>query len=69
MTKPCLIELLPWLKQSHNDFDPDFNMAMGDYFEGFVNEEARQLGKTIQEIREWTPPATAGGKSRRKRTT
>ena len=62
----CLIELLPWLKQWHNDLDPEFNMSMGDYFEGFINEEARQLGKTLQEIREWTPPAkTAARRSRR----
>ena len=60
----CLIELLPWLKQWHNDLDPEFNMSMGDYFEGFINEEARQLGKTIQEIREWTPPAKTVRKKR-----
>ncbi len=65
----CLIELLPWLKQWHNDLDPEFNMSMGDYFEGFINEEARQLGKTPQEIREWTPPAkTAAARGRRKKS-
>ena len=31
----CLIELLPWLKQWHNDVDPEFGTRMGDYFEGF----------------------------------
>jgi hypothetical protein len=61
-----LIELLPWLKQWHNELDPEFNMSMGDYFEGFINEEARQLGRTLQEIREWTTPAkTAARRSRR----
>jgi hypothetical protein len=29
---------------------------MGDYFEGFVNEEARGLEKTLDEIRAWVPP-------------
>jgi hypothetical protein len=54
----CLIELLPWLKQWHNEPDASFDgMRMGDYFEGFVSEEARQLGKTLAEIRAWTPPA------------
>jgi len=38
---------------------------MGDYFEGFINEEARQLGKTIQEIREWVPPARTIRKKRK----
>ena len=53
----CLLELIPWLKQWHNEPDPAFDgMRMGDYFEGFVNEEARQLNKTIPEIKGWTPP-------------
>ena len=65
----CLIELLPWLKRWHNDLDPEFNMSMGDYFEGFINEEARQLGKTLQEIREWTPPAKTAARGKRKKST
>ena len=52
----CLIELLPWLKQWHNDVDPEFGMHMGDYFEGFVQEEARQMGKTLDEIKDWQVP-------------
>jgi hypothetical protein len=62
----CLIELLPWLKQWHNDPDPAFDgMRMGDYFEGFVNEEARQLNKTLPEIKAWTPPARTGRRGRK----
>jgi len=52
----CLFELLPWLKQWHNDIDPEFGVPMGDYFEGFIQEEARQLGKTVPEIKAWKPP-------------
>jgi hypothetical protein len=53
-----LIELLAWLKQWHNEPDATFNgMRMGDYFEGFVQEEARQMGKTLEEIKAWQPPA------------
>jgi hypothetical protein len=52
----CLIELLPWLKQWHNDVDPEFGMRMGDYFEGFIQEEARQMGKTLDQITAWEPP-------------
>ncbi|MHC4175950.1 MAG: DUF7008 domain-containing protein, partial [Planctomycetota bacterium] len=56
----CLIELLPWLKQWHNEIDPEFGMAMGDYFEGFIQEEARQMGKTVDEVKAWEPPKKAG---------
>ena len=62
----CLIELLPWLKQWHNEVDPEFGMAMGDYFESFINEEARNLDKTVNEIKAWQPPQRAGGRRRRR---
>ena len=29
---------------------------MGDYFEDFVNEEARALGLTLEQIEFWMPP-------------
>jgi hypothetical protein len=61
-----LVELLPWLKQWHNDIDPEFSMGMGDYFEGFVQDEARQMGRTIEQVRAWQPPARpARGRGRR----
>ena len=59
-----LIELLPWLKQWHNQIDSEFGMAMGDYFEGFVNEEAKQLGQTHEQIKAWTPPQRIKGRKR-----
>jgi hypothetical protein len=63
----CLIELLPWLKQWHNEPDAGFDgMRMGDYFEGFINEEARQLDKTLAEIKAWTPPARVTRRGRRR---
>ncbi len=40
----CLVELLPWLKQWHNEVDPEFGYRMGDYFEGFVQEEGATWG-------------------------
>jgi len=68
-----LIELLPWLKQWHNEPNANFDgLRMGDYFDGFVNEEARNMGKTLQEIKDWVPPKkvakTAAPKSSTKKT-
>jgi hypothetical protein len=60
----CLIELLPWLKQWHNDVDPEFGLPMGDYFEGFIQEEARQMGKTLDQIKGWEPPKKAARQKR-----
>lgn len=62
----CLIELLPWLKQWHNDVDPEFGLPMGDYFEGFIQEEARPMGKTLDDIKAWQPPSRTGRQSHAK---
>jgi len=54
-----LLELLPWLVQWHNEIDPEYRQRMGEYFQGFVDEEARALGVTRDAIRAWAPPARA----------
>jgi hypothetical protein len=59
----CLIELLPWLMQWHNEVDPEFGVPMGDYFEGFLQEESRNLGLTLDEIKRWKPPERSRGRS------
>jgi len=51
----CILELVPWLKQWHNDIDPEYNMRMGDYFESFVDQEARAMGMTVEDVRKWEP--------------
>jgi type I restriction-modification system DNA methylase subunit len=64
-----LIELLPWLKQWHNEPNANFDgLRMGDYFEGFVNEEARNLGKTLSEIKAWVPPKKVASRRKLKAT-
>ena len=62
----CLLELLPWLKQWHNELDPAYGLKMGDYYEGFIQDEARQMGITLDDIRAWDPPKK---QSKRKRKT
>ena len=52
----CLLELLPWLKQWHSAIDPTYGYAMSDYFEDFIQEEARYLNQTLDQIRAWEPP-------------
>jgi hypothetical protein len=47
-----LLDLLPWLKQWHNEMDPDYGMGLGDYFEGFLDEECRALRLTVDAINE-----------------
>ena len=61
----CLVELLPWLKQWHNDIDPEHNLKMGDYYADFVNEEARLMETTVDDIKDWTPPRNTRKKRRK----
>jgi hypothetical protein len=60
-----LLELVPWLKQWHNDMNPDFGARMGDYYESFVTDEKRDaLQFTLDDLRAWKPAATASAARR-----
>lgn len=63
----ALLEMLPWLKQWHNEPDPASQIRMGDYFGEFVSEEARALGQSVGEIESWTPPAKTRARKPRKK--
>ena len=47
-----LNELLPWLKQWHNQLDPEFGLKMGDYYEEYVREEAKRFGKSLTDLKQ-----------------
>ncbi len=61
-----LLELIPWLKQWHNEMNPDFGARMGDYYESFVSDEARALQFTLDDLRAWKPAATTAKRGRKK---
>ena len=58
----ALDELVPWLKQWRNEIDPEFGQRMGDYFEGFLFEELRDLVLYRHDLRVWRPPAGRRGR-------
>jgi len=63
-----LLELVPWLEQWHNEIDPVYGERMGAYYRGFVNEEARALGFTVDDLRAWKPPVAAATRGRKRVT-
>ena len=66
--KPMLValdELIPWLKQWHNEIDPEYGERMGDFYEGFLLEELRLLDIARDDLLSWEPPAA----SKKKRAT
>lgn len=62
-----LLELVPWLQQWHNELDPVYGERMGDYYQGFVTEEARAQGFTLGDLRAWKPVAVAAKRGRKKK--
>lgn len=58
-----LVEVLPWIKQWHNDLAPQYNLKMGDYLEAQLVEAARSLSIPVEDIPDHAPkPATRGRK-------
>lgn len=51
-----LLELIPWLKQWHNEPNQEFEgLRLGDYFHSYLEGECRELGLTVEELRDWRP--------------
>ena len=66
--KPLLValdELIPWLKEWHNDIDPEYGERLGDYYEGFLLEELRQLDLSRDELTTWEMPVATRGRRRK----
>ncbi len=61
-----IAELVPWIQQWHNDPDPEHGTRMGDYLDGFVDEECRSLGLTREALANWRPPASAARRGRKR---
>ncbi len=48
-------EYVPWLKQWHNDVDPDYHERLGDFYAGFVGQQLAYLGLTQLDLQRWKP--------------
>ena len=49
-----LRENLPWLKQWHNEIDPEYNQRLGDFFGTFLHSQLAEHGLTDDDLRTWT---------------
>ncbi|QBI21865.1 BREX-2 system adenine-specific DNA-methyltransferase PglX [Egibacter rhizosphaerae] len=59
-----LHELVPWLRQWHNEYVPAYGQRLDDFFASFVDDEARGLGITTDELAAWRPPQSTRGRRR-----
>jgi hypothetical protein len=60
-----MAELLPWLKQWHNEIDPEFGDRPGDVYESWLEGELLQHGLTRAALDTWEPPRAARRRGRR----
>ncbi len=60
-----LLELLPWLKQWHNEPSAEYDgERLGDYFENYLDGQCAELGLTRDALRAWRPEAKGRGKAK-----
>ncbi|NHA66850.1 BREX-2 system adenine-specific DNA-methyltransferase PglX [Phycicoccus flavus] len=52
-----LAELQPWVRQWHDETDPTFQLNLADYLDEQLRNRASQVGRTLDELKAWRPPA------------
>jgi hypothetical protein len=52
-------ELLPWLRQWHNEIDPEFGDRPGDAYAMWLDQELQSNGLTHASLDAWEPPREA----------
>ena len=61
-----LLDLREWLKQWHDDLDPETGLKLGTYFSEFAEAQCQELGFSPQEVFAWQPPARARRAARKR---
>ncbi len=57
-----LLELQPWLKQWHDEFDPAYGGSPAAFFAGYRATQQGEHGLTDDDLRNWRPPAARRGR-------
>jgi hypothetical protein len=61
-----LQQLLPWIHQWHPDIDKEFGETAGKSYQSMLEQDAHELGLTLEDIRTWQPPETTARRRTRK---
>jgi hypothetical protein len=51
-----LDQLLPWIRQWYPEIDPEFGDTAGQSYQTLLENDAHELGLTLEDIRNWQPP-------------
>ena len=60
-------ENLPWIKQWHNEVDPEYNQRLGNFFKTFLHSQLSNLGCTEEDLRTWILLETDHGRRFRRK--
>jgi hypothetical protein len=61
-----LQQLLPWIHQWHPEIDKEFGETAGKSYQSMLEQDAHELGLTLEDIRTWQPPETTARRRTRK---
>ncbi|TDC41408.1 BREX-2 system adenine-specific DNA-methyltransferase PglX [Micromonospora sp. KC213] len=57
-----LREILPWVRQWHGEFDPEWGSSPAEIYDGFLAETTNRLHLTDEALTSWRPPKTTRGR-------
>jgi uncharacterized protein DUF7008 len=70
--KPLLAgldQLIPWIHQWHPEIDPEYGETAGQSFQHMLESDGHELGLTLDDVRNWTPPEKPAKASKKKAST
>jgi hypothetical protein len=62
-----LQQLLPWIHQWHFEIDREFGETAGQSYQTMLENDAHELGLTLDDIRYWKPPPAPPGRGRKRK--
>jgi hypothetical protein len=59
-----LAEVMPWVRQWHNELDPTFGQSPADAYATYLTTQREKYGLTDEALASWSPPQSARGRRR-----
>ncbi|PKZ67653.1 DNA methylase [Gordonia terrae] len=63
-----LAELLPWVRQWHDEIDPEFGESVADTIDEVLRSHSTELGIAYDKLAAWRPPVATRGRRTPKKT-
>lgn len=60
-----LAELVPWLRQWHNEHDLNLGQGIGDYYADYLSAETQRHGLSVDDLAAWRPPKKARARKKK----